>query len=480
LQLTNQLLDVRKIDDGQLKLKVQKIELITFIQNIYLLFEDQIEAKNILFDFKHKMSHLFVWIDPNYFDKIIQNLVANAIKFVADGGKIDLILTICEKTQTDQSYFQIDVIDNGIGIEEGMEGRIFDRFYQSKSSPHHLEGTGIGLHLTRSIAELHKGTIYAENNKNSKGCRFAIRIPLNLKHLSKEETNPEAIITHTSKETEKSIKQQELEPHLEKESRYAGHKILVVDDEREMRDFLEKKLSSKFHVLIAKEGKEALSIILKQQPDLVISDIMMPIMDGMELCREIKKNININHTPVILLTAKSSKDNYLESLNLGADAYIPKPFDITILVRTAVNLINNRKLLKNSYDGSQLQKDKVEQVKLKSSDEVLLEKIMTCINKNLNNPELNVEIIAQAVGLSRVHLYRKLKELTNQSASDLIRNIRLKQAAALLSSKPLSIAEVAYAVGYSNMSTFSTNFKKLYGISPKKYQEDNLSTQNSE
>ena len=213
---------------------------------------------------------------------------------------------------------------------------------------------------------------------------------------------------------------------------------------------------------------------MKKNFNLVISDIMMPEMDGLELCRRIKKNININHIPIILLTAKSTPERNMESLNLGADAYIPKPFDITILQKTALNLIQNRKLLKNTFDGSQLQKDKVKQVALESSDEILLKKIISFINENLSNSDLNVEMIANAVGISRVHLYRKLKDLTNQSASDLIKNIRLQQAADLLKSKQISVSEVAYAVGFSNLSTFSTNFKNLHGESPKKFQDKHL------
>jgi signal transduction histidine kinase/ligand-binding sensor domain-containing protein/AraC-like DNA-binding protein len=480
LQLTNQLLDVRKIDSGHLNLKFEKIELITFIEEICALFEDQIEFKNIHFDFQHEMSQLFVWVDPNYFDKIIQNLVDNAIKFVDHGGKVQLILKISdtEKDKYDQSYCKISVIDDGIGIKKGMETRVFDRFYQVKSTPHHLEGTGIGLHLTRSIAELHHGTIYAKNNENGQGCMFVIRIPLGSKHLSTEDIQENIQLEANEPSTNLSVEEipltKEAKPNIEKGVIYGGSKLLVVDDDAEIRHFIDKELSTEFNIIVAKDGKEALEIILQEEPDLVISDIMMPVMDGMELCRRIKKNININHIPVILLTAKSSHENNLESLNLGADAYIPKPFDIKILQETAVNLIKNRKLLKNNYDGSQLQDDKVKQVELKSSDEILLEKIIHFINENINNPDLNVEMIANTIGLSRVHLYRKLKELTNQSASDLIRNIRLKQAADLLSSKQISIAEVAYAVGYSNMSTFSTNFKNLYGVPPRKYQENHL------
>ena len=471
--LANQLLDVRKIDSGQLELRFEKVEMVSYISEICAIFEDQIEAKAIQFEFTHEMDALFAWVDPNYFDKIIQNLVANSLKFVKKGGKIQVVLeTKANEEQANQpDFFEVCVIDDGIGIKKGMENLVFDRFYQVKGTPHHLEGTGIGLNLTRSIAELHQGTIYAENNEDGKGCKFITRIPLGDAHLLSHQSY-ESELTHS--EVKPALEKTSPEEFQIKEVTQTGSKILVVDDDLEIRKYIKKELGDRFKVTLAANGKEALNTILKEAPDLVISDIMMPEMDGLELCRRIKKNININHIPVILLTAKSTQERNLESLNLGADAYLPKPFDVAILQKTALNLIQNRKLLKNNYDGSQLQEDKVKQVELESSDEILLKKVMGYINENMDNPNLNVEMIANAVGISRVHLYRKLKELTNQSASDLIKNIRLKQASDLLASKSISVAEVAYAVGFSNLSTFSTSFKSLYGIPPKKYQETHL------
>ncbi len=471
--LTNQLLDVRKIDSGQLELRFEKVEMVAYISSICGIFEDQIEAKEVAFQFKHEVAELYAWIDPNYFDKIIQNLVANSLKFVSKGGKIEVILTVTDNG--DNRFFEISVIDDGIGIKKGMEEFVFDRFYQVKGTPHHLEGTGIGLNLTRSIAQLHHGTIYAENNTHGKGCKFVTRIPLGKKHLLPHQIFQTEADRKDPKKTSKTDEKVLVSRKTEKEILYSGARILVVDDDLEIRKFIKKELSQSFKVDLAADGKEALASILQSPPDLIISDIMMPEMDGLELCRRVKKNIHINHIPVILLTAKSTQERNLESLNLGADAYIPKPFDMAILQKTAVNLIQNRKLLKNNYDGSQLQEDKVKQVDVDSSDEILMKKVVGYINDNMSNSNLNVEMIANTVGISRVHLYRKLKELTNQSASDLIKNIRLKQAADLLASKPISIAEVAYAVGYSNLSTFSTNFKSLYGIPPKKYQETHLS-----
>ena len=475
LNLTRQFLDVRKIDGGELELKFEKTELVSYIQNICSLFEDQIEDKELNFKFKHEQERLYAWIDPNYFDKVVQNLVANAVKFVSKGGLVHVELDVLDEKRDsyDQPYFCIRVTDDGIGIEQGREHLVFDRFYQAKGTPHHIEGTGIGLHLTRSIAQLHYGTIYAKNNDTHKGCSFMIHIPLGNKHLPSEQLVEQVHLKKTP-ENKEQIEKEPLSEEISNDTIYGASKVVIVDDDVEIRRYLQKELATTFNILTAPNGKEALSLILSERPQLVISDIMMPEMDGFELCHAIKKNININHIPVILLTAKSSQERNLESLTLGADAYIPKPFDISILQKTASNLIQNRKLLKNNYDGSQSQEERVKPVELKSSDEILLEKVIEFINKNLNNSDLNVEMIAQAVGISRVHLYRKLKELTNQAASDLIKNIRLKQAADLLVSKQISVAEVAYAVGFSNLSTFSTNFKSLYGTPPKKYQEKHL------
>lgn len=251
-------------------------------------------------------------------------------------------------------------------------------------------------------------------------------------------------------------------------------RLLVVDDDAEIRKYVSQELASEYHIYECANGKEALTLILQKAPDLVISDVMMPEMDGITLCRKIKQNVNINHVPVILLTARTEEKYNLEGLEFGADAYIAKPFNIEILQKTVKNIIKNREILRNSFSGNQLQKDKIQKINLKSADDKLMKKVMEIINKNLDNPELNVEMLATEIGISRVHLHRKLKELTNQSTRDLIRNVRLQQAANLLSSKNLNISEVAYAVGFTNVGHFSTAFKDLFGIPPTTYMENHL------
>ncbi|GLB51865.1 hybrid sensor histidine kinase/response regulator [Neptunitalea chrysea] len=476
--LIDQLMDMRKIDAGQIQMKFQKTEIITLIEEMASLFEDQREDKNIEFEFEHELPFLFVDVDPRYFDKIIQNILSNAYKFTPNNGKIKIELSLCELAHKEDTL-QIKIIDNGKGIEEKDTTHIFDRFYQSPGNI--TKGTGIGLHLTKSIVKSHHGTIKAENNLDKKGSCFIIEIPVKNSLLSNSDKFEESINTTNSLDeyqpipiiTDLSIKN-------EKNKNKSKYKILIVDDDAEMRAYLTKEFSEHYHVSQSKNGKEALSMILKTPYDLVISDVKMPELDGISLCKKIKQHININHIPVILLTAKSREKDNLEGLNIGADAYLPKPFNLQILTKTVQNLIHNRELLKNTYRGNQIPEEQLDKISIKSSDEKLIQKIITVINENLNNPELNVEMLASEIGLSRVHLYRKLKELTNQSARDLIKNIRLKQAGILLSDKKLTISEVTYATGFSNISKFSSSFKNFYGISPKAYRETKLNLKEEE
>jgi DNA-binding response OmpR family regulator len=232
--------------------------------------------------------------------------------------------------------------------------------------------------------------------------------------------------------------------------------IVIVEDDDEISQYLKAELESDYHVTTCPNGKVGLQHILQELPALVISDIMMPEMDGNTLCARLKTNINTNHIPVILLTAKNTEDDQLEGLETGADAYIVKPFNMDILRRTIVNMLHQRETLRNKFNGSETQTQHVEAVKIDAPDERLMERIMTVVNRNLSNSDLSVDMIANEVGISRVHLYRKLKELTNQAPHTFIRNIRLQQAAALLATSSHNISEVMYACGFSNATSFST------------------------
>lgn len=493
LHLINQMMDLRKIDKGQMVMRMCQTDMVGFINEEYELFRQQALAKNIDFEYQHDSEELPVWIDRNNFNKVIINLLSNAFKFTPTAGHILLSLT-----HTDHHAY-ISVKDSGIGIPKDKLETIFQRFYQTPADTSDRNvGTGIGLDLTRSLVELHYGTISARNNEGEKGSKFEhgsefiIRIPLGKDHLKPEELIDEEEIKEKQNQELAEVEQLEQEvketENAEKAESAAGTtdmqgnlpasasgnkaEIVIVEDEEDIQDYLKAQLSSDFKIRTYPNGKVALNEILKNKPDLIISDIMMPEMDGTTLCAKLKSNINTNDVPVILLTAKSREEDQLEGLQTGADAYILKPFNMDILRRTIINLLTMRRTLKNKFTGKESQEEKVEQRKIQTPDDALMQRVMEVINENIGDSDLSVDMIAQKVGISRVHLHRKMKELTNQTPHSFIRNIRLQQAAKLLKNGKQSITEVMYACGFSNSASFSTMFKNLYGCSPREYMQN--------
>jgi signal transduction histidine kinase/DNA-binding response OmpR family regulator len=484
LRLINQLMDIRKLDKGQMFMKFRETDMVGFIDHVILTFDYMARKKKIHFSFEHAMPQLKVWVDMNNFDKILMNIFSNAFKYTPEQGEITVSLsTGRDATRRDplKEYFEITVTDSGIGLDREKIERIFERFYQIDNDVTKSNfGTGIGLLLSRSLVELHHGIILAENREDAPGSRFVIRIPLGSAHLRTDELEdvealitPHAVLVKPEKTDLEEVFEEE-EGEEDEEGKKTGKaknrmRILIVEDEEEILSYLKEELEGDYRIMTRKNGREAYDTILADTPDLVISDIMMPEMDGLSLCRKIKQNTNVNHVPVILLTAKSKPEDTMEGMATGADAYMVKPFNTELLKSTIANLLANRKLLKSKFSGAQQQEDKVQKLSMKSADEILMSKIMKVINENLSNPDLNVEMLAANVGLSRVHVHRKLKELTNLSARDFIKNIRLQQAAALLKEKKLTVSEVAYATGYTNLSHFSSSFKEVHGMSPKEY-----------
>lgn len=476
IRLINQLMDVQKIDQGRMALRFQRIELVSFIRGLCLAFKEEAQSKEIDLRFNYSVKGLEAYVDPDNFDKVIINIVSNALKFTPPHGVISIDLTSGAydglMQQSAPGFFQLTITDTGIGIPEGELEKVFECFYQSRDSRHMFrQGTGIGLHLTRSIVELHHGTIWAEKNAASPGAMFVIRVPLGHEHLK-----PEEIFTAETPEPERleriRLNKDFRAPLPEAKPKARNRqRVLVVDDDQVMCEYLCTEMGNDYHMSKCADGKEALSFILEHTPDLVISDVVMPEMDGITLCRRVKQNVNINHIPVVLLTARKEEQHNLEGLGIGADAYIVKPFNIEIVRKTVQSIIKNREMLRNSYNGNHLQNDKVRDIEVKSPDEKLLGKIMDTINANISNPGLSVEMLAHEIGISRVHLHRKMKELTNQSTRDLVRNIRLQKAAKLLAEKHLNISEVAFAVGFTNVAHFSTAFKEFFGMSPTAYME---------
>lgn len=477
LRLINQLLDIRKIDKGLMFVKMRETDIVGFIDDIMQTFEYQSEKRKIKFEFVHEMPQLNVWIDMNNFDKVLVNILSNAFKFTPENGEIIVRLTegIDESVSTPlRHYFEIVVSDNGVGIEAEKIEKIFERFYQIDHSQTNVNfGTGIGLHLARNLVELQHGIIYATNRKDTTGSEFIIRLPMGSEHLTEaeKEVSDNSINVpafHSANQEFDNDTMGNVDVKVKPKTKY---RVLIVDDEDEIRQYLKQSLADTYKILESVNGKEALDLILKEKPDLVISDVMMPEMDGITLCKKLKANVNINHIPIILLTAKSSDEEKSEGFDIGADAYVVKPFNVEMLKKRVNNIIENRERLEYKMSDSEENKALIKPVVLKSSDQVLLEKIINIINENIDNTELNVEMLAAGVGMSRVHMHRKLKELTNQSARDFIKTIRLKQAAELLTQQKITISEVAYALGFNNLSHFSNTFKEFYGISPKEYSE---------
>lgn len=487
LRLINQLMDIRKLDKEQMHLKFRETDIVGFINDLMQTFNYQAQKKNITFTFEKELEgadSLKVWIDLNNFDKVLMNVLSNAFKYTHEGGNIEVSLKTGHNDAYRgalKDYFEIDITDNGIGIDKNKIEQIFERFYQIDNDMTQSNfGTGIGLHLSRSLVELHHGIIKAENREDGQGTRFVIRLPLGSNHLkaeeleNPEETGSEPTISQLPKDSIYETEEENKTNEYRKPKAKTRYRVLIVEDDEEIRRYIRSELDSDFRIYECTNGREGLETILKEKPDLVISDVMMPEMDGITLCRKIKQNININHIPIILLTAKSKAEDQIEGLEIGADAYIVKPFNTELLRTTISNLIANRERLRGKLVGEQQVEEKITKIEMKSNDEILMSKVMKTINDHLADPTLNVEMLAANVGMSRVHMHRKLKELTNQSARDFIRSIRLKQAANLLREKNLSVSEVAYATGFSNLSHFSNTFRDFYGISPSEYKEQQM------
>jgi ligand-binding sensor domain-containing protein/signal transduction histidine kinase/AraC-like DNA-binding protein len=478
LTLVNQLMDVRKIDKGLMSVSYRETDMVGFIDDLMQTFEYQANKRNIKFTFIHPDNKLKVWVDMQSFDKVLVNVLSNAFKFTPDDGEIIVLLRKGANVDVEEplkNYFEIVVSDTGIGIEEDKMEKIFERFYQINKHEHSGFGTGIGLHLARSLVMLQHGQLFARNRAERKGSEFVIRMPLGNSHIQFSEieqlNGTVALRSKTDQYLQDSIQMGEHE-HSKVKSK-THYKILVVDDEDDIRQYLRDELSERYKVSVAVNGKEALKFILQEKPNLVVSDVVMPEMDGIALTKKIKSNININHIPIILLTAKASDEDKAEGLEIGADAYVAKPFNIDLLKVRISNLLENRERLEHKASDSVENKALIKPVLLKSSDQILYEKIIRIINDNISDPDLNVEFLANGVGMSRVHMHRKLKELTNQSARDFIRSIRLKQAADLLAGQKLTVSEVVYALGFTNLSHFSTIFREFYGVSPREYAEKN-------
>ena len=451
LTLVNQILDKRRLDKHQMNLSCRETNLVEFSQGLVSLFTYNANLRGINIRLEMPETPVNAWIDRNKLDKAIANLLSNAFKYTPNGSEI--IFRIEKQDKKVLLY----VIDSGKGLGKNDDAKtLFERFYQGKNSADmHLGGSGIGLNLCRSIVRLHGGDVYAHNREDGKsGACFIIELPLGKEHLKDSQINSDYVVNGKK---------------LQRSGASKNSKILLVDDDIEICRYIKTELSDWYRFVICNNGKEALKQLLTDDFDLVVSDVVMPEMDGITLLRNIKGNANISHVPVIMLTSKSEISDRLEGIKLGADAYLAKPFSLEELHLTVDNLIDNVRRLKGKFSGALKQDDKVEKIEVKGYDEELMERIMKVVNENLSDSDFNVEKMCDEVGVSRTQLHRKLKEMTGVPTSEFLRNIRLNEAARLIREHKINITQVSYMVGFANNSHFSTAFKKYFGMSPTEY-----------
>lgn len=468
LRLINQVMEMRKLDRGQVRLLTVPTDVDTFFRAIALSFDNIAEEKHIQFEIHVEPGLPTVWIDQEKLDKVVFNVLSNAFKYTLEGGKITI------EIGKDGGDLKIRIADSGEGIPAEQRELIFNRFYQipTKNNRNKM-GTGIGLHLSRSLMEIHHGRIYVEDS-SAGGAVFVVTLPLNNDYLKKEEMQTEAsedsLATLVQPALQDFVEEVQEEP-LQGAASMFRYKLLVVEDDKEIRKYLREILGREYRVLEAEDGLQGLELVIKELPDCVITDVMMPEMDGIELCKKIKTNEKTCHIPVILLTAKTAIEQRIEGLEVGADSYIPKPFNVTHLRTRVRKLIELRRSIKEKYEGKHELRE--EDIKIKSVDEKMLEKIDQIIKEQISDPNLSVETLSRQIGVSRSQLQRKFKQLTNQNPSDYLKTARLRYAASLLVTKNLSISEVTYEAGFSSLSHFSNSFRDFYGMSPSRYVELN-------
>lgn len=477
LTLVNQLLDLRKIEKGGMRLLCRPTNLEAFIRELVDMFKPQAADKKIELDFRYDGGLPdTAWVDRDNFDKILVNIISNAIKYTPDGGKIDVVLAGIDDAELG-ACARVSVCDTGIGLGNKTQEQIFERFYRARENHSTgIAGVGIGLDLCRELTLLHHGKISASNRPDGqRGAVFTVLIPLSETAYAADELQTEDTTTTVAPyDKHLGISPLPAKPSAahKKKRTATTRRILVVDDDMELSDYLRHHLeSSGYKTVSAVNGSDALKIVGEGNIDLVLSDVKMPVMDGLTLLRLMKSNVDTHHIPVVMLSSKNDIADRIEGWDRGADGYLGKPFNIRELDTLIDNLIGNRLKLKGKFSGVQDAESKIEPLALKGYDEVLMEKIMRIMNEQIDNPDLNVEMLGQSIGISRVQLHRKLKELIGMTPSDFIRNIRLKRACRLLQKPDVEVTQVAYAVGFSSQPHFSTAFKRYTGFSPTEYRQ---------
>lgn len=472
-QLVSNILDFRKIQNGKMELKLYRFDIVKTLTMWVGDFQLTAERKQIRLHLDVddlKGSHEMI-ADQEKISRIVFNLLSNALKYTPAGGEIFVSL------KDEGANLRLDVRDTGKGISQDEADKIFERFFQAKGA---ASGTGIGLALVKSFVELHHGEARVESEPG-KGSDFIVVIPREQEGDSQVIHNDVDIVDNSvnaSASTGKNVVDESVLQYIDDGDRSRGKvqqlvnentnrpTVLVIDDNTDIRQYERTLLQDEYIVLEAADGKEGLAVALKEVPDLVICDVMMPVMDGLEFTKQLKTNTATSHIPVIMLTAKNLEEHRAEGYEHGADSYITKPFHSKVLLARIENLLRQRQLLKNLYQGAQEAEKEISESHLEDRDKQFLKQLQAIIQKNLSDSEFGVEDMGQQIGLSRVQLYRKVKAMTGSSVVDLLRKARLAKARRLLETRSMSVSEVAYEVGFSAPSYFTKCFKEEYGMLP--------------
>lgn len=451
LRLVNELLDVRKLETNDIVLNISHYEFISFVKEIYYSFSEVAIDRNIKYSFKTDINKMNLWFDKNQLEKVIFNLISNAFKFTKDGGVIEIKLEETEKK------IIVTVKDTGIGLSLEDQKKIFNRFYQVKHvHSENNRGFGLGLSIVKDIVKLHKGEIHV-SSQLKKGSSFELMLQKGKTHF---ENSNELAIENTTKEESITILQNKV---LERNKKHET--ILIVEDNAEIQEFLKETLEAdNYSIIQAYTGVEGLKLVTKIHPDLIISDVMMPEMDGVELTQKVKANTTTSHIPIIILTAKTSSQDQTIGYEKGADDYISKPFDEEVLKIRIRNLLNTRKLLKSKFVNGNVLNPK--EIGVSSKDQLFLEKLYKCLEQNLESNNVKSEIISEKMGMSYSSLYKKIKALTGLTYVEFIRDYRLSVAKQLIEEMGYSVSDACYKVGYSDRKYFSKLFKNKFKQNP--------------
>lgn len=475
LRLMNQILDFRKIQNQKMKLLIEETDLIPLLQKVMSSFKLIAEEKNINYQLTSTIQSMYSWVDRDKFEKIFFNLLSNAFKYTPADKSITVHITTKEKT------VEIEVADEGIGIAVEKQHSLFQRFESLVKQNILQPSSGIGLSLVKEMVEMHHGTITV-NSQPGIGSRFTVSLPLQ-REIFEEDAQVEFILNDSQSSTPHPVDSmkapEEMEGKEDLENNPDGFSILVVEDNEELKAFLKNILSENYTVITASNGEEGLQHTVDDLPDLIISDVMMPVMDGLEMIRQIKENNNICHIPIIVLSAKASLDDRIAGLEQGIDDYITKPFSATYLKTRIASLLNQRKALQELYM-SRLMEGKhtsspdpltPSQPQITPYDEQFMEKVMAYMEEQMDNAELTIDEFAEQLMLSRTIFYRKLKSIVGLTPVDFIREIRIKRAVQLIDSDEYNFSQVAYMTGFNDPKYFSKCFKKVIGINPSEYKE---------